>query len=221
MVETLHEGKSRATDLRARRLSQRRKAILEAAARIFGERSYERATLQEIGEAVGLSKTSLYYYVESKEDLLGQLLAEVIDVIAARAQDGFAPDGSGEDRLRNLLHAHVEVVCRDSTGILLARHQDVVLGEAQSVTLRKARRRHERSLELILEQGRRACSFGDVDARVIAFLILGALNGIARWAGHVPGVTPQDIAETLHSMVVSGIRAAGAPAKGGKVTRAS
>ena len=209
------------TDLRQRRVTQRRRAILEAAARIFGEVGYERATLTSVGEAVGLSKTSLYYYVRSKEELLGSLLAAVIDAIAARAVEGLDPAASPEERLRSFLRAHVEVVCRDPMGLLLARHQDVVLGEAHSRSLREARRRHERSLEGILEQGAREGVFREVATRVVAYLILGALNGVPRWIARIPNATAESVADELLSTVTAGIRIVRTPARRGRVARAS
>jgi AcrR family transcriptional regulator len=189
------------------RRAQRRQGILDAAARVFREVGYERATLEAIGQAVGLSKASLYYYVRSKEELLGRLLAEVIDAIAERAGQGLPLRASAEARLRRFLQAHVAVVCEDPKGALLGRHQDVVLGEAHSRFLREARRRHERRLEEILEQGVAEGVFRPLPTRTVTYLVLGALNSVARWHDRVPGATPSAIAEALCSMVLEGVRA--------------
>jgi AcrR family transcriptional regulator len=207
MVENMLLAARPASVRRLRRVADRRRAILEAAARIFAEVGYERGTLQAVGEAVGLSKTALYYYVRSKEELLGRLLATVIGAIAERAGEGLDSDASAVERLSAFLRAHVEVVCGDPMGLLLARQQDVVLGEAESKAIREARRRHEESLAAILRQGAREGTFRRVDPRTISYLILGALNGIPRWLSHVAGATPESVADALYGMIVCGIRA--------------
>ncbi len=191
---------------RAVRLSQRRQAILDAAARIFHEVGYERATLDAIGDAVGLSKASLYYYVRSKDELVGRLLAGVIEEIERRAELDLPARPTAEQRLRRFLLAHVEVICRSPTGILLARQQDIVFGKLHARSITEARHRHEAALEAILEQGIAERIFRRVDTRTIAYLVFGALNGIPRWHAHA-GTTPEEIAGELFTLVAAGLRA--------------
>jgi AcrR family transcriptional regulator len=44
--------------------------VVRAAVQVFDERGYQAATLEDIASRVGLLKGSLYYYIDSKEDLL-------------------------------------------------------------------------------------------------------------------------------------------------------
>src|ERR1700735_1031458 len=48
--------------------------VLRAAADVFNERGYQAATLQDIGSRIGILKGSLYYYIETKEDLLFEIM---------------------------------------------------------------------------------------------------------------------------------------------------
>ncbi len=48
------------------RWEARRDLIVRAAAEVMAEMGLERATLDAVGDRVGLSKASLYYYVKSK-----------------------------------------------------------------------------------------------------------------------------------------------------------
>lgn len=50
----------------------KRTAILSEAARLFNGRGSRATTLQEIAGCLGLTKTSLYYYVKTKEELIYQ-----------------------------------------------------------------------------------------------------------------------------------------------------
>jgi AcrR family transcriptional regulator len=43
--------------------------VLEAAAAVFAEKGYPAARIEDIAARVGILKGSLYYYIESKEDL--------------------------------------------------------------------------------------------------------------------------------------------------------
>jgi AcrR family transcriptional regulator len=50
-------------------LARRREDILETAARVFAERGYPNADMQEIADALGVGKGTLYRYFASKEEL--------------------------------------------------------------------------------------------------------------------------------------------------------
>lgn len=69
-----------------------REEILREAGEEFAEKGYESASLNEIIERAGISKGSLYYYFEDKEDLF----ATVVDVVAERIMS-YATDFSLEE----------------------------------------------------------------------------------------------------------------------------
>src|SRR5438270_542771 len=50
-------------------LARRREEILETASRVFAERGYQSADMQEISAALGVGKGTLYRYFASKEEL--------------------------------------------------------------------------------------------------------------------------------------------------------
>ena len=65
MTSTLNRVEKKASKPPRRRQQE----VIEAAARVFHEKGYESTSIQDIAEAVGILKGSLYYYIRSKEDL--------------------------------------------------------------------------------------------------------------------------------------------------------
>lgn len=63
-------AEERTATRRERRIAAREAQILEAAAKIFAEKGFHRATTKEIAEAADVSEGTLYNYFDSKEDLL-------------------------------------------------------------------------------------------------------------------------------------------------------
>ncbi len=51
--------------------------LLEVATDVFSEKGCEAASLQDIAERLGMLKGSLYYYINSKEDLLYHVINDV------------------------------------------------------------------------------------------------------------------------------------------------
>lgn len=70
-------------------------ALLETAFRVFSERGYRAVRLEELAEAAGMTKGAIYYYFDSKEDLLRQALKhrhrEIFAEIAESSQSARGP----------------------------------------------------------------------------------------------------------------------------------
>ncbi len=56
---------------------RRRQELIDAAAKIFQDKGYEAASIQDVADALGILKGSVYYYIDSKEDLLFAAIQEV------------------------------------------------------------------------------------------------------------------------------------------------
>ena len=58
-----------------------REQVIEAAARVFAEKGYEKTSIQDILNDLGLSKGGLYHHFKSKEAILDRLNADEWAVI--------------------------------------------------------------------------------------------------------------------------------------------
>ena len=70
--------------------------LYEHATRLFAERGFAGTSLQDIADAMGITRPALYYYVKSKDELLAKLVTEVTDgpldeLTALVARDGLDP----------------------------------------------------------------------------------------------------------------------------------
>src|ERR1700751_1024305 len=69
--------------------------ILERAAELFAERGFSGATVQDLADALGVSRPALYYYAKSKDVLLEQLV-ETPPIDDAKVLEGIRRRRSGE-----------------------------------------------------------------------------------------------------------------------------
>ena len=103
---------------------ERREALLEAAGLEFAERGYAGASLNRIAEAAGLSKGSLYYYFEDKEDLFIRTVEVALERLL-EGVGGFDPAALEADTyweaLRQLSLRSLELLDRDDWYVQLAQ----------------------------------------------------------------------------------------------------
>ncbi|MBI3997694.1 MAG: TetR/AcrR family transcriptional regulator [Armatimonadetes bacterium] len=159
---------------------ERRRQILQAAIRVFAQRGYATATIEDVARAAGVSEGTIYNYFRSKEDLLihipRHLAAPVFDRLAAR----FPEVGTSADAERVLIEMGKAMVARVTANI---RFVKVFLSALPHLS-RQAREEYMRlmplaaagMLEAHLRQGMdRGLYRRDLDPAIAARALPGAL----------------------------------------------
>jgi AcrR family transcriptional regulator len=194
----------RRTRARAARNAWRRGEILRSAGRVLQERGLAGVTMEHVAERLGLTKGSLYYYFEDKEDLLYQchLQATAASLEALRrARPSLPPDG----RLREVLMGHIR-------GITGEEHGAIVLTDLETIAPARRRRivamrdRFERGVRDIIREGIESGVFARVDVRLAGFAILGAINWIPKWYDARGPLSPDEVAAQMADLMVAALR---------------
>jgi AcrR family transcriptional regulator len=196
-------GPSLSEQRRERRWESRRDLIVRAAAEVFAEMGLERATLDAVGDRVGLSKASLYYYVKSKEELLGHVIAHVLatqeEAMAALIRDGM----TAEERLRAFCLGHLQSLFADPAGQIAAR---VALSDIKDEPVRAPLRAYMARLEAILADGVADGVFRPADSRIVRYSLFSALNAVTLW--YTPGgpLTLEEVGDQICDLIIAGLR---------------
>lgn len=82
----------------------RRDSLLKAAVDVFREQGLDGASLNDIAARAGLDRASLYYYVESKEDLYRSVVEDVVRTNVEQVEIVRSGAGTGAEKLRTAIH---------------------------------------------------------------------------------------------------------------------
>ena len=93
---------------RASNYEDQRDMILQKAAALFAKRGYPSTSMNQVAEACGLSKATLYHYYQDKYSLLVSIADGHVSRLAALVDDPQARALQGEARLRHMIHRIVE-----------------------------------------------------------------------------------------------------------------
>lgn len=184
---------------RARR--NRESDVIEAAISVFYAKGYSAATIQDVADAVGMLKGSLYHYIATKEDLLHKVLRGSHEQAQAIMTQVSALEGPPLERLRTyltLIHLwYLEHPERVSVYFNQLHH----LNGDSYAEMRMQNREFEYFLRGLLAEAKGAGALADdVDPKLASFFILGALNSLPKW--YQPGgpLSRQRIAEEFAVM---------------------
>ncbi|NYI90749.1 AcrR family transcriptional regulator [Amycolatopsis endophytica] len=183
--------------------------MYEQATRLFAERGFAGTSLQDIADAIGITRPALYYYVKSKDELLAKLVTEVTDgplvelkeLLAHTALDPVAQ-----------LRAIVEVIVRRRV-TQPARFRLLIRSEAElpdelTAAYDESRRVVLKTVAQVVEDGIRAGQFRPVDARIAALGVLGLCNWVAWWFQPGGRDSEDSVTEQLADMAIAALRRA-------------
>jgi AcrR family transcriptional regulator len=178
---------------------------MAVATQLFYEKGYEKASLQDIADRLGMLKGSLYYYFRSKEDLLFEVIHEVHEQGLAVVRRAAESPGRPLERLRHVVAAHVEHTCATLIPTAVFLHELSALPEARRREV-LGEHSYQEVFRGLVEQARNAGEArADVEPRLAALSILGSTNWVYRWYRADGPVAARDIAAQLADMAVRSI----------------
>jgi len=195
----------------ARREGDRRRAILDAASRVFLAKGVHAAGMRDIAAELGMAVGNLYYYFEDKEDLLAFVQEDALSGLLAFADRVRGLDLPADARLHLLVVGHVVRLndAREGTPGSLAHLELELLSEPRRRALQVLRDRYERRFREVLDEGVAAGELRAADTGIAARLILGALNWTARWFRPGGAKSAREIGEEAAALLVAGLLAPG------------
>jgi AcrR family transcriptional regulator len=156
--------------------------LLDVAARIFARRGYDATSLQDIANELGILKGSLYYYINTKGDLLAHLLRNAHEQGLRNIQPIAEGPGDPIDRLARMIRTHARYVCTDRERTAVFLHERKRLTLEQRKEFLGDEHAYRRYFERVLRDGQNLGLIrAELDAKLVALCLLGSLNSLYQW----------------------------------------
>ena len=160
---------------------KRRDALVAAAARLYAEKGFKGASVADLAGACKTSKSLIYHYFPSKEDILYDVMASHLELLAEAAEQAVASVGSDpKQRLHALAHAFMAVYsgAADRHRVLL-NELDNLPAERRADVIAKQRRIIS-VVESQIKEVRQDLASG-AQARALTMLFFGMINWTHTW----------------------------------------
>jgi AcrR family transcriptional regulator len=180
-------------------------SLLAVAVTVFNERGYDGTSMEDLSRRLGIAKSSIYYHVDSKEDLLALALDRALDGLFGVADQAQARGGPAIGRL--------EFLVRGSVGVLASRLPYVTLllrARGNTATERRALDRRREFDQIVADLVKEAERDGeirpDIDPAVTARLLFGMVNSVAEWYRPGRRGSGDELADAVCAMAFDGLR---------------
>jgi AcrR family transcriptional regulator len=193
------EAAKRPTQTR-RRTSVRRLELIAAAARLFAARGYYAVTVDDLGEALGISGPALSRHFPSKEALLVAVFDQVIEHQRERLGEVLAEAADPARALEAMVELHVRFSVEQRETMAVWRQEFHNLPEADSWRLRRAQRLYVEEWVHVVHELR-----PELDDASVRALVHGVLALLQSPSDFHSGLTDEGIINLLMSMAVAAV----------------
>lgn len=185
---------------------KKRNALLRKAARFFAENGFDRASMNDLATAAGVSKALLYHYFESKEAILFAIidthLTEIVEAVEGADTSASTPQG----RLRALIHAILRAYDGADAEHRLQLEAMGALGKEQQEHLGALQRRLVGEMSAHLAAAIPSGRFDRPEVgRAVTMSVFGILNWMYMWFSPGRGISREEYGDMVTDMVLGGI----------------
>ncbi len=188
--------------------SPQREAILRAAASLFRVRGYERTSVRQLADAVGLQSGSLFHHFKSKDEILVGVMEHGVELASSFVLSALEEAKTPVERARTLFRSYLIALLsdeyRDYMTVLLYDFRSLSPEMAQRV--QNFRRAVDKRWLAVLKEAIPSAN-GGPGARVKAGFVLGAMNWALQWFNPKGPMALEELAEQFANlaMVTCGI----------------
>ena len=187
--------------------SERIVQILTEAARIFARKGYEGASMRDIAEACGISKSLLYHHFTSKEEIYSRVAVGATKELYQFVVEHVPQDATPTEKIRAFMMATAEYFRRHRWAWIASTTAFWNDPERHRQKERLTRRdRYEKYLRELIQEAIDAGEIRDVDVAMTGRMILSTLNWMHRWYNPSMPMKPEQIADIYYDLMFNGLR---------------
>lgn len=176
--------------------------ILRIATEVFAEKGYHQASIRDISRATGVSLSGLYYYVESKEQLLFRIQEHSFEQVVENLEELLEGIEDPNRRLRLLVENHLRFFVANMQEMKVLSHEADSLSGDYRRRVNDMKKRYSQVCVDILEELRPEDS--PIDTRVAAYSLFGMMNWIYNWYRPDRDVPVEELAADMSHLFLRG-----------------
>ena len=165
---------------RQRDRESKRDAVLKAAVLLFNDKGFHATSVDDIAQALGVTKPVIYHYIGSKDQVLFHCVEAGLSQLLGAAEKSHEIAGNGRERLAAFLNLYAEIIM-DDFGACVIRTSEEQLSPESRIHFRALKRKVDEAIRRHVAEGVADGSVETDNVALAAATAAGAINWTARW----------------------------------------
>ena len=183
--------------LRERKTQKKKEEIVHSALSIIAEKGYHATTMEDIASNLLMTKGSVYYYFENKQDLLYQSQKSLLEQSISNVQLVMNEDLPIIEKLNKTLYVHIDYLITERTGCEMSLSPDHFFEGEQLENIIYLRDKYSSIIDLLIMTGIEEGQFNKVDVSIVRNIILGAMNYVIEWYSPQGSMNKEELAKSI------------------------
>jgi AcrR family transcriptional regulator len=180
-------------------------AIMDCAAALFAKEGYPSAKMQDVAKACGATKSMLYHYFPTKDDLLFAMLQEHLQRLIQAVDEALASRHSPRERLQQVVEVYTQKSAQSRRRHMVAMNDVKYLPKAKQAPLIELQRQlTDRVARLLRELNP---GLPDMVYKPYTMMLIGMLNWSDFWYRPSGPMKPQELCERMTRLFLKGFLA--------------
>lgn len=199
--------KKRATKSNGGNGEGRREEVLAIAARLFNEKGYRATTLSDVSDVLGFTRAALYYYFDSKQQILSAVLQDAGQRLVDNLAEVMATDITPSAKVRRVIAMHVSLLLDspDVLGVYLTERASLPEDERRALLEGESKYMHD--IASIIAAGVESGEFRPTPPLPTALTILGTVNWLQHWYRPGGDIGPDELLRLVTDLTMHGLAA--------------
>lgn len=178
--------------------------ILGVAACLFAQKGFRAISISDIAKGMGYTKSVIYYYFKSKNEILWQIFNRMHDCYQSAIDEVLAKGLPSDQALSEILFQHAMNVMRQRDWTVIYFRDECELEPEQRTIMRIRKREYDTQIEAIYIRGVRDQLFKDIPSYITISGFMGMCNWLHTWFDAQGELSAEQVASYYASLLAGG-----------------
>ncbi len=188
-----------------RKKASKKELIIRKASAMFREKGFPASSMRDLAEDVGLEAASLYNHIQSKSDILQEIIFQIADDCNDHLNHLDDSAISNHKKLDSLIRFHVQMMLTRFDDYCVMINEWIHLPEPHLSAFIIQRRNYVQKMETIIEKGINNKEIKPIIPYVAVLTILSSVRGLEFWHRSGKKVTPEEIEDNMVNHLINGL----------------
>ena len=181
----------------------KRESIVAAAVNIFYRKGYAKTTLEEVADAIHVTKPFIYSHFKSKHDLLAEICSRALAFSHEALKRAVAEQGTSTEKLRAIARDFMRALLIYQAHSVIYSREEKELDPKVVNSINQMRRDFDHRLEALIAQGVADGEFQVKDVNLAALAIIGIVAWSQFWYRPGGRLTIDETADGVADLVLA------------------
>ncbi|OGA58410.1 MAG: hypothetical protein A2710_23490 [Burkholderiales bacterium RIFCSPHIGHO2_01_FULL_64_960] len=180
-------------------------AIMDCAAALFAKEGYPSAKMQDVAKACGATKSMLYHYFPTKDDLLFAMLMEHLERVVSSVNEAIAMQAPPREKLLAMVQAYTQKSAQSRRRHMIAMQDVKYLPRTKQTPLIELQRKLTGLIAGLLREVNPGLP--DDVYKPYTMMLIGLLNWTDMWYRPSGAMKPQELCDRISRLFLKGFMA--------------